>query len=197
MTPQTQLRTASAADLSAILALDRATQDAPHWPLSSYTAILEVGDQSETGEQSAEVSEERNITLRRCLFVAYCDTLLVGLAVALVHPAPPNPAPPNPDTPCIAELESVVVASAARRAGIGRALCSAVLSWCRAHGATQVILEVRAASAAASALYAALGFTQTGRRPDYYRNPSDDAVVMRLLLADRPTYPQAPGGVPA
>jgi ribosomal protein S18 acetylase RimI-like enzyme len=47
----------------------------------------------------------------------------------------------------------------------------------------EIALEVRAASAGAIALYATLGFTQTGRRPRYYRDPEDDAVVMRLELA--------------
>jgi ribosomal-protein-alanine N-acetyltransferase len=180
MMPQTQLRHAVASDLNSILALDRATENAPHWPLSSYAAVLEAG------EQSAEAPN-------RCLLVACRDTLLVGFAVGLVSPAPPDPAV------CIAELESVVVASAARRAGLGRALCDAALAWCNARGATEVILEVRAASSGAIALYAALGFTQTGRRPDYYRNPADDAVIMRLplFLADLPTSPQVLGDAPA
>jgi ribosomal-protein-alanine N-acetyltransferase len=174
--PQTQLRPAVATDLNAVLALDRATANAPHWPLSSYAAI-------------PEASEEPAIASERCLLVACRDTLVVGFAVGLV-----NQAPPKPDAVCIAELESVVVASSARRIGLGRALCQAVLAWCHSGGATEVILEVRAASTGAIALYASLGFTQTARRPGYYRNPDDDAVVMRL---EYPTSPQAPAGAPA
>jgi ribosomal protein S18 acetylase RimI-like enzyme len=82
----------------------------------------------------------------------------------------------------IAELESVVVSDSYRRAGIGRALCRAVLDWSRTQDATEVVLEVRAASSAAIALYAALGFTLAARRPRYYRDPNDDALLMRLQL---------------
>jgi ribosomal protein S18 acetylase RimI-like enzyme len=110
---------------------------------------------------------------QRCFFVAEKDASLAGFAVGVLHPAASER---------IAELESVVVSANARRAGIGRALCRAVLDWCRAHGATELILEVRAASSAAIALYAALGFTLTARRTRYYRDPDDDALLMRLPL---------------
>ena len=82
-----------------------------------------------------------------------------------------------------AELESVAVAASARRAGVGRALCAAVIDWCRAQGAQAIELEVRAASSGAIALYSGLGFVVEGRRPRYYREPMDDAVLMRLKLA--------------
>lgn len=82
----------------------------------------------------------------------------------------------------IAELESVVISASARRAGIGGALCRAVLDWSCTQGATEVVLEVRAASSAAVALYAGLGFTLAARRPRYYRDPNDDALRMRLQL---------------
>ena len=38
--PQFHLRRAIASDLDAILALERATALAPHWPLSAYSEIL-------------------------------------------------------------------------------------------------------------------------------------------------------------
>ena len=40
-------------------------------------------------------------------------------------------------------------------------------------------LEVRASNAPAKALYEALGFAQVGRRPNYYRNPKEDALILR------------------
>jgi ribosomal-protein-alanine N-acetyltransferase len=158
-----QLRHATASDLDAVIALERATECAPHWPPAAYSAIVD-GPASNSP--------------RRCLVVAQVGELLVGFAVGLMHPAP------DPDCQVrVAELESVVVADSARRAGIGRALCGAVFDWCRAQGATEIVLEVRASSVAANALYARLGFTQTGRRPRYYRDPEDDALAMRLKLA--------------
>jgi ribosomal-protein-alanine N-acetyltransferase len=149
-----ELRTARASDLDAILALERATRNAPHWPLAAYQAILD------------------SPLPQRCLMVAESGDGLAGFAVGLVHPEPER----------VAELESVVVAGSARRAGIGHALCKAVIDWCQACGAAEVILEVRAGSAAAIALYAGLGFMRAGRRPRYYVDPDDDALAMRLEL---------------
>ena len=40
-------------------------------------------------------------------------------------------------------------------------------------------LEVRVSNAAAIALYDKLGFVQVGRRPGYYRNPREDAYILR------------------
>jgi len=80
------------------------------------------------------------------------------------------------------ELESVVVDVGWRRGGIGRALCAAVVEWCRGRGADAVELEVRAGSGGAIALYGELGFVEMGRRRGYYREPEADAVLMRLEL---------------
>jgi ribosomal protein S18 acetylase RimI-like enzyme len=182
--PQVQLRPATVSDLNAILALERAAENAPHWPLSSYTAVLTAAGDEGAGQTSAAP--------QRCLIVACRDTLLVGFAVGLV-----TPAPRKLDATCVAEFESVAVASAARRTGLGRALCRAVFDCCRSHGATEVMLEVRAASTGAIALYTSLGFTQSGRRPRYYHDPDDDALVMRLALEDHPTSPPAPADAAA
>jgi ribosomal-protein-alanine N-acetyltransferase len=71
----------------------------------------------------------------------------------------------------------------ARRRGIGRALLEAVLVDARTSGAALALLEVRAQNAQALALYAALGFVQTGVRRAYYSDNGEDAVVMRLDLS--------------
>ncbi len=159
------VRLATAEDLAAIVALERATDTAPHWPEATYETILA----EEPGCGS------------RCVFVVDKSEepgeALAGFAVGLMYPAPSTG---REDV--IAELESVAVAASARRAGIGRTLCRAVLDWCRSNGATEVVLEVRAASTGAIALYAGLGFTEAGRRPRYYRDPEDDALRMRLQL---------------
>jgi ribosomal-protein-alanine N-acetyltransferase len=156
-----ELRPAAASDLAAIIVLERATGGAPHWPQATYEAIL----------------DEQLAAGQRCLIVAETDATLAGFAVGLMHRMPTTDREDR-----VAELESVVVASSARRAGIGRALCCAVLDWCRSNRATEVVLEVRAGSAGAIALYAGLGFTQAGRRPRYYRDPDEDALIMRLPL---------------
>lgn len=80
-----------------------------------------------------------------------------------------------------AELESVAVAPAARRRGVGRALCEAAMEWCKER-TTVLELEVRASSEGALALYGSLGFREQGRRRMYYRDPQDDAVLMSVEL---------------
>jgi ribosomal-protein-alanine N-acetyltransferase len=170
-----RLRRASVADLPAVVALERSIDTAPHWPPASYAAILDSQDEPLAGSQAGvqAFTAAHPVTPKRCLFVAETPTdgEIVGFAVGLM--------PPGKET---AELESVAVSASARHTGIGRALCAAVLDWCREQGAASVTLEVRAGSAAALALYAALGFSQAGRRPRYYRDPQDDALILRLPL---------------
>lgn len=72
------------------------------------------------------------------------------------------------------EIYRVAVAPHARRLGAGRALCQALLSLC-----DTCFLEVRRSNAAARALYESLGFTLTGERKDYYKNPTEDACLYR------------------
>jgi ribosomal-protein-alanine N-acetyltransferase len=45
-----------------------------------------------------------------------------------------------------------------------------------------VFLEVRESNSAAHRLYGALGFAQVGRRCNYYRLPTEDAVVLRAAI---------------
>jgi ribosomal-protein-alanine N-acetyltransferase len=85
----------------------------------------------------------------------------------------------------LGEIESVAVELAARRGGMGRALCEAVIDWCRRQGAGAVELEVRAGSLGAIALYGGLGFASVGRRRGYYREPVEDALLMKLELGTR------------
>jgi ribosomal-protein-alanine N-acetyltransferase len=81
-----------------------------------------------------------------------------------------------------AEILNLGVASARQRAGVGRALVEAMLVRLRQEGVATVFLEVRESNAVARRLYAGLGFAEVGRRPDYYRLPSEDAVVLRAVI---------------
>jgi ribosomal-protein-alanine N-acetyltransferase len=82
----------------------------------------------------------------------------------------------------VAELESVVVETMSRRRGIGMALCRSAMDWARAKGASSIELEVRESSHGARAMYASLQFSQQGRRRSYYREPTEDAILMRAVL---------------
>jgi len=45
-----------------------------------------------------------------------------------------------------------------------------------------LLLEVRISNEPAIALYTKLGFEQVGRRPRYYHNPREDALILRKEL---------------
>jgi ribosomal-protein-alanine N-acetyltransferase len=67
-----------------------------------------------------------------------------------------------------------------RRMGIGRSLMEAAIDEARGRGVAQVLLEVRASNETAQLMYRTLGFSFVGRRRDYYRLPTEDALVMKL-----------------
>ena len=71
---------------------------------------------------------------------------------------------------------------AGRRAGAGALLLNGAMAAARARGATAVHLDVRESNAAARALYARFGFTEVGRRRAYYREPVEDALMLRSDL---------------
>ena len=75
------------------------------------------------------------------------------------------------------EILNLAVDPAERRKGLARGLLRDALG--RANGAW--FLEVRASNAAAIQLYESAGFQRAGRRPDYYDNPAEDAIVMRFF----------------
>jgi tRNA threonylcarbamoyladenosine biosynthesis protein TsaB len=81
-----------------------------------------------------------------------------------------------------AELEIIAVDPRVQRRGLARKLFEELVYKLGGAGVTEVVLEVRASNQAALALYRVLGFAETGRRPRYYADPEEDAVLMRLQL---------------
>lgn len=77
------------------------------------------------------------------------------------------------------ELENLVVASEARKKGIGTSLMEEFLAHAKQSNSVSVFLEVRQSNEAARALYVKLGFVPTGSRKSYYSNPIEDAVLYR------------------
>ncbi len=78
-----------------------------------------------------------------------------------------------------ADMMNVAVAPAYRRQGIAEGLIEALVAGLRERQVTSLSLEVRASNGPAIALYGKLGFAQVGRRPNYYRNPREDALILR------------------
>ncbi|MEI7621944.1 MAG: ribosomal protein S18-alanine N-acetyltransferase [Actinomycetes bacterium] len=56
------------------------------------------------------------------------------------------------------------------------------------HGADSITLEVRASNTAALALYRRFGFAPSGVRKDYYKDPTEDALVLWAHEIDSPEY---------
>jgi ribosomal-protein-alanine N-acetyltransferase len=84
------------------------------------------------------------------------------------------------------ELASLAVAPRNRRRGLGRMLLDVIVDDARSRGVERLFLEVRESNVAARALYSSQGFMEIGRRKQYYRKPTEDALILRRDLADRP-----------
>jgi ribosomal-protein-alanine N-acetyltransferase len=81
------------------------------------------------------------------------------------------------------EIGNLAVAAEARREGIGARLLDGAIAAVRRSEVDTLYLEVRDSNVAARALYASRGFVEVGRRREYYRRPKEDALVLRLDLA--------------
>ncbi len=81
------------------------------------------------------------------------------------------------------EILNLGVAAAHRRRGVGRRLVQAMVATLAARGAAAVYLEVRESNAAARGLYLELGFREVGRRSRYYRQPVEDAILLRAAIS--------------
>jgi ribosomal-protein-alanine N-acetyltransferase len=149
---------ATEAELAQIVLLERETVTAPHWAYRDYADLLRADPAA---------------SIRRGLLVATEGRMVLGFAVGSAFGS-------GCEVEC--ELESVVVRDDMRRQGLGSALCRAVMDWARIEGAGSIALEVRASSGGALRLYGGMGFVATGRRPSYYPNPTEDAIVMHCTL---------------
>lgn len=79
-----------------------------------------------------------------------------------------------------ADVMNVAVSPALRRRGIARALFAELER--RLPEIDELFLEVRTSNSGAIALYRTLGFEQVGRRPNYYLDPREDALILRKEL---------------
>jgi ribosomal-protein-alanine N-acetyltransferase len=81
-----------------------------------------------------------------------------------------------------ADILTVGVVPAGRRAGVARQLVAVLLAEAVRRGATEAFLEVRVDNDAARGLYASEGFAEIGVRRGYYDGGRIDAVTMRKGL---------------
>ena len=156
------IRPAAAADIPALLALERESATAAHWTEQQYNHLLQSHDAG----------------VKTLVLIAREDS-----------PDPVPSAPPHFLGFLVArhlapewELENVLVVSTARRSGIGMQLLDALLLRARETNSDSVFLEVRESNSSARALYEKSGFELTGRRKSYYKSPEEDAVLYRKCL---------------
>ena len=159
--PLVKIRLATVADIPLILVLAQHSPTAAQWNEKQYLELFQPD--SDTPEWLILIAESSSTA------PAKETTGIDGFLVArhVVHEW---------------ELENIVVASSARRRGVGRQLLETLLNTARKTEGVSVFLEVRESNVAARSLYEKSHFRQTGRRPGYYVNPSEDAILYRYNL---------------
>jgi ribosomal-protein-alanine N-acetyltransferase len=81
-------------------------------------------------------------------------------------------------------INNVGVRQEFRRRGIGGALLRAARQKGAQAGASKALLEVRASNIEAQSLYSRHGFRVIGRRPRYYVDPPEDALIMSAVIQE-------------
>jgi len=83
-----------------------------------------------------------------------------------------------------AEILNLAIARINRRAGLASQLLRSCIDELMLAKVQRVFLEVRESNAAAIAFYEKYKFVRAGRRPAYYQNPAEAAVLLvRILTA--------------
>ena len=80
------------------------------------------------------------------------------------------------------EIFDIAVRADARRRGHASFLLAQFILLVSPAGIETIFLEVRESNAAAIALYQKFGFLPKGRRPSYYSNPTEAAVLMQRVV---------------
>ena len=77
------------------------------------------------------------------------------------------------------DMMNVAVHPEFRRQGIGEKLVEQLVTELKGIGSHALMLEVRASNGPAIGLYEKMGFQQVGLRKNYYRDPKEDALILR------------------
>jgi ribosomal-protein-alanine N-acetyltransferase len=85
-----------------------------------------------------------------------------------------------------AHVANIAVDPDYRRKSVAKRLLDRILGIAREASCVQILLEVRPSNSAARTFYEQAGFVELYRRPGYYRQPREDALVMVMpLVPDR------------
>ncbi|WP_416200525.1 MAG: [Ribosomal protein S18]-alanine N-acetyltransferase [Thermocaproicibacter melissae] len=79
-------------------------------------------------------------------------------------------------------VDNVAVFPQYRRRGIAHMLMQHLIAAAQERNAAFITLEARISNTGAIALYESLGFQEVGRRPGFYRNPKEDALILTKYL---------------
>ena len=77
------------------------------------------------------------------------------------------------------DMMNIAVHPDHRRQKLATGLISYLIEALKLRESHSLTLEVRASNAPAIAMYTQYGFEQTGLRKNYYRNPKEDALILR------------------
>jgi ribosomal-protein-alanine N-acetyltransferase len=77
------------------------------------------------------------------------------------------------------DMMNVAVDPNYRRCGIARQLIEALIQQLQDRGSHSLTLEVRVTNMPAVTLNGSMGFEKVGLRKNYYRNPKEDALILR------------------
>jgi ribosomal-protein-alanine acetyltransferase len=161
-----RVRTATPADIPAMMELERQCATAARWTERQYQSIFQNSCGDAAQRLALVMEDDRNVSSasqsrKESPLIAFLIANHVGAEW---------------------ELENVVVEPASRRKGVGTKLVDDLLARARAALSEVVFLEVRESNQAARALYVKRGFELAGRRKGYYRKPPEDAILYRRSI---------------
>jgi ribosomal-protein-alanine N-acetyltransferase len=84
------------------------------------------------------------------------------------------------------DIMTIATDPAFRGQGVGRLLLTTMTELLREKQLGYLTLEVRPSNEPALKLYTAFGFRQVGRRPNYYKNPREDALLLTKFFEEGP-----------
>jgi ribosomal-protein-alanine N-acetyltransferase len=84
------------------------------------------------------------------------------------------------------DIMTIATDPAFRGKGVGRLLLTTMTEQLLKKQLSWLTLEVRPSNTPALKLYEAFGFRQVGRRPNYYKNPREDALLLTKFFEEGP-----------
>jgi ribosomal-protein-alanine N-acetyltransferase len=154
------VRGAVAADLPRIIEISRQSTGAAQWNPAEYERMLQAG--TPLSARVLLVIEEDDGAARTI------HGFLAGQEVSDEW-----------------EIENLAIWKSARRRGLGLHLLYEFLQLVNNRMGKEIYLEVRESNVAARALYAKCTFIEAGKRKSYYRNPEEDALVLKFSFSQK------------